>query len=211
MKFLEEPTRPCFRRPDAVMAIVGVMALLVLVVATCAWTKDIGDPLTRNAVRLALAWYAASLFLMMKLKDRDWRATTSLGRYARWCWTWGAVCFLVHVAMAFHFFHHWSHADAFARTRQVGGIGEGIFASYLFTLLWPLDAAAWWLCPSKYAVRPTWIDRLLHSFLAFMVFNGSVVFAVGIVRWTCLAVGLVLAACWVASRPSRDPTCRSLT
>src|SRR5207244_1221257 len=96
---------------------------------------------------------------------------------------WGLVCFLVHVAAAFHYDHHWSHAEAFEHTRQVSGVGEGIYFSYLFALVWSADATYWWLLPANFATRSNWIDRLLHGFMLFMVVNGTVVFASGPIRW----------------------------
>jgi hypothetical protein len=37
---------------------------------------------------------------------------------------------------------------------------------------------------------------VLQSFMAFMVFNGAVVFATGLVRWLGLAVFLALGVLW---------------
>ena len=129
--------------------VVGGAALLATVLLlTRSLAGDVGDTLTRNTVRLSLAWYAAALCVMMRLQATDWAAMTALGRAARWCWTWGIVVFLVHLAMAFHYFHDWSHAHAFETTRQASGVGEGIFVSYFFTLWWAFDAAAWWLAPA---------------------------------------------------------------
>ncbi len=113
---------------------------------------------------------------MLFLRPADWAIETPRGWAARWCWTWGLVCFLVHLAMAFHYFHHWSHAHAFERTREVSGVGEGIYVSYLFTWLWGADVAYWWLSPGGYAARSRWIDRTLQAFMLFIVINGTIVF-----------------------------------
>jgi hypothetical protein len=156
--------------------------------------------LTRNTVRLSLAWYAAALCLMMRLNPVDWLAISNLGNLARWCWTWGVVCFLVHLAMAFHYYHHWSHAHAFEHTRQVSGAGEGIYVSYLFTWLWIADAVWWWIQPKRYAARPVWIDRALHAFMLFIVFNGMIVFESGAIRWAGLLLFILLPAGWLHSR-----------
>ena len=133
---------------DRVVLIVGVLLLTLVLVLTQRLAADVGDALTRNTVRLSLAWYAMGLCLMMRLAAGDWSARTTRGRFARDCWTWALVCFLVHLAMAFHFYHHWSHAHAFERTRQVSGVGEGVYISYLFTALWAADVACWWLRPA---------------------------------------------------------------
>ena len=106
--------------------------------------------------------------------------------------------------MAFHYFHHWSHALAFERTRQVSGVGEGIYVSYLFTLLWVADVAWWWLQPDRYAARPAWIDRTLHGFMLFIVLNGTVVFESGGIRWAGLLGLVVLAGVWWMAQGRRQ-------
>ena len=56
--------------------------------------------------------------------------------------------------------------------------------------------------------RPRWIGWALHAFMAFILFNGTVVFESGIVRWAGLTVSAILAAMWLNSirgqhRPGR--------
>jgi hypothetical protein len=187
-------------RIDALMASLGGLALAAVIAGSCMARGDAGDQLTRNAIRLALVWYAAALLLMIRLDRSDWEAAAPRGRMARWCWTWGLACYLVHLAMAFHYFHHWSHAEAFESTRRQSGNGEGIYASYLFTALWLADVVCWWLLPRRYAARSVWLDRMLHAYMLFIVFNGTVVFAVGPVRWAGLAMFAVLAGAWLAAR-----------
>ena len=85
--------------------ILGGAALLVAVLGLSSQlAADRGGALTRNTVRLSLAWYAAALCVMMRLQATDWAAQTRLGRAARWCWTWGIVVFLVHLAFSNHVF-----------------------------------------------------------------------------------------------------------
>ena len=182
------------------MAAIGAALPAAVVALTRSHATDVGDLLTRNCVRLSLAWYSAALCLMMFLGPDDWRARTMRGRLARWCWTWALVCFVVHVAMAFHYFHHWSHAHAVEHTREVSGVGEGIFASYLFGVLWLLDAAYWWAVPAGYASRNAWIGRSLHAFMLFIVFNGAIVYEAGPIRWIASLMFLALAGVWLASR-----------
>jgi hypothetical protein len=187
-----------------------MVALVAVVGLTYLLSGQEGESLTRNTVRLSLAWYAVSLLVMLQLGSGDWAAGTVRGRVARWCWTWGIVCFLVHLAMAFHYYHGWSHAHAFERTRQTSGVGEGIYVSYLFTWLWMADAAWWWLSPQRYAARSVWIDRALHTFMLFIVFNGMVVFESGVIRPVGVLMFAMLAAAWLWSRryswPARQAT-----
>jgi hypothetical protein len=199
------PHRPSFLRPlDAGLLVVGAALLSVVILVSLAFAADAGVALTRGTVRLSLCWYFATLLLIMRLDRGDWPATTAAGRLARWCWTWGLACFLVHVGMAFHHYHHWSHADAFERTRQISGLGEGIYFSYLFALLWGADAAAWWLAPAKFATRSPWLDRALHGYMLFMVANGMIVYETGPIRWAGIAMFSILPIAWLAARRRRS-------
>jgi hypothetical protein len=191
-------------RGDVVTAIGGLVALVVVLAASNAPGPTRGETLTRNTIRLSLVWYAVGLVLMMHLGRNDWRCATVLGRVARWCWTWGIATFLVHLAMAFHFYHGWSHAHAFEQTRQASGVGEGLYVSYLFTLLWIIDALWWRVRPDAYAARPTRIDIALHAFMLFIVFNGMIVFESGAIRWAGVAMFVALAIAWRLTTPVRE-------
>jgi hypothetical protein len=201
-------TRGLWHWLDAAMIGGGVALLVVVLAGSMFLADDAGEMLTRNTVRLSLAWYAVALVLMLRLRPADWAAPSARGQLARWCWTWGIVCFLVHLGMAFHFYHHWSHTHAFEHTREVGGIGEGIYISYLFTWLWIGDAAWWWARPQSYAARPAWMDRSLHGFMLFIVFNGMVVFESGAIRWAGAVMFAALAGAWLVARraPERQLT-----
>src|SRR5207302_9940910 len=116
---------------------------------------------------------------------------------------------LIHVGMAFQYYHHWSHADAFERTRQISGLGEGVYFSYLFALIWTADALYWWLAPARYAERSAWIDRLLHAFMLFMVVNGMIVYETGPIRWAGVTMFAILSIAWTClGHLDHDPTAR---
>jgi hypothetical protein len=187
-------------RLDAIMLAAGAALLAVVTIAATDMAANAGESLTRNTVRVALGWYFAALILMSRMGGGDWPATSATGRLARWCWTWGLAWFLVHVAFAFHYYHHWSHADAFERTRQISGVGEGIYVSYLFGLVWTADVAAWWLAPTRYAARSRWIDRVLHAFMLFMVLNGMIVFESGLIRVAGIAMFVALSVAWLTRK-----------
>jgi hypothetical protein len=89
----------------------------------------------------------------------------------------------------------------------VSGFGPGIYVSHLFTLLWTLDVACWWLRPHAYATRPAWIGRALHAFMAFIVFNGTVVYENGPIRWAGVAMFVALGGLWLRTltRPAEAP------
>jgi hypothetical protein len=156
---------------------------------------DAGELITRWTVRLALACYAGVLALRL-LPDYTPRRQAA----GRWLWTVGCLLYLAHVASAFQFVHGWSHEAAYRETARRSAAmfglawGGGLYLNYLFTAVWVADVLCWWRGLAWYAARPRWPDRALHGFLAFMAFNGAVVFATGPVRWAGLAVCLALAA-----------------
>ncbi len=185
---------------------VGGLSVLASLVASMQPGLDFGDTWIRNTARIAVVWYALAVVGMIYLQPRHWFIdfessnclvpSNEAGRIVRWAWTWGAVVFLIHVVVAFHFFHRWSHAKAYAHVAEAGGFGEGVFVSYFFTILWAFDAAWWWINAKSYATRPNWLGRSIHLFMLFIVINGTIVFEKGIIRWIA---GLMLACFAVAS------------
>lgn len=91
-------------------------------------------------------------------------------------WTLGCVLAWVHIAVAFHLGHGWSHEAAWEHTRKVGGYGDGIFVNYAFALVWLVDVLWAWAAVAPYGRRPRWLNWTIHGFLAFVVFNAAVVF-----------------------------------
>ena len=162
-----------------------------------------GELLTRWTVRVALALYVAALALRMM---------GGSGRVARLAWSTGCMFFVVHVACAFQFYHHWSHDAAFAETArqtlEVTGLnwGSGIFANYAFTVLWLADAACWWADARSYLTRSRWIEWAVQGFMAFIAFNATVVFGAGAIRWFGLAGCALLAAFfWLGRDRAKSP------
>jgi hypothetical protein len=173
------------------------------VLALAARSADPGEALTRFSIRLCLVWYGAALVIML------WPVAGHLGeawqRLGRALWTGAYVTYLLHVALAFHFFHHWSHAAAFAHVASQSGFGPGLYFNYAFSLVWGVDVAWWWSGLRRYAKRPRWISVVVHSFMVFIVFNGAVVFASGPVRWASAAgfVGLAALFGWARCKIPR--------
>src|SRR5262249_42453154 len=153
---------------------------------------------------------AAAALLMLCLTPGDGSARGRAFRLARGLWTLAWVAYVIHLAAAFHFYHGWSHARAVEDLRDVSGVGGGIYVSHLFTLLWTLDCVWRWLAPRGYAGRPAWLGWLLHGFLSFVVFNGTVVYETGPVRWGGIVyftvAGLLLAYRIAASLRGRPGT-----
>ena len=121
------------------------------------------------------------------------------GRFARTAWTAACILYLTHVAAAFQFSYHWNHAAAYRETaRQTAEVfgmdwGGGLYFNYLFTVVWIADVVFWrrW---------PQWVTVAIQTFLAFMFFNATVVFAVGWTRWLGVAATVALLALWLHRR-----------
>lgn len=180
----------------------------------------LGVLLTKWTIRLSLACYVG--YLGMCLSSGAARRP----RAARAIWTLGCILFDVHVACAFHFYHRWSHAVAWRhtaeRTKELLGVavGDGIYFSYLFLLLWLADAVWLWLpakdktvanlgpvgsphgpaseratsvptCPYAPQTTPVW-RVMVHVFLLFVAINGAIVFEAGPTRWAGLAAVMAL-------------------
>jgi hypothetical protein len=187
------------------LSLVAAWAVLLAGAVALPWlfaSASAGDDVVRGTVRVSLVFYAVAVGLMFFLRPQEWNASGP-GQLARWCWSLAWAAYVVHVAAAFHFYHGWSHADAVRHTEEVSGFGPGIYVSHLFTALWTLDVAWWWLAPFRYAARPAWIGRTLHAFMAFIVFNGAVVYETGPIRWAGLAMFAVLGGLWLLARARR--------
>jgi hypothetical protein len=149
-------------------------------------------------------WSARAAFLLYACALAGW--LSGKPRAARLAWTCGFVVYLSHVAAAFQFHHHWSHAAAYAetarQTAELAGVrwGWGIYLNYLFTLVWACDAIWIWWSPQTHRWRPRWISAAIHSFMAFLFFNATVVFVSGPVRWLGLTVTAALGIQWLYGR-----------
>jgi hypothetical protein len=159
-----------------------------------------GELVTIWTVRAATLLYIAAVSLWLTAR------TPRGGLAARLSWSIGCLLYLAHVWCAFQFFHGWNHQAAYAETaRQTGevfglGWGGGLYFNYLFTLVWLTDVIWWWAHEESYRRRPRWIAASIHAFMAFMFFNGAVVFASGFSRWVGLAATPMLLVLWWRGR-----------
>lgn len=157
-----------------------------------------GEELTRWTIRLALAAYAGRLALDMA----DPRGRPARESAARWLWTIACALLWIHVACAFQFQHDWSHAAAYrhtaARTAAVIGFdwGGGLWINYLLVGLWAGDVLWWWASPQTFRARPALVEWAWQGSLAFVVFNATVVFEEGPIRWVGLVASVVLLGMW---------------
>jgi hypothetical protein len=155
---------------------------------------NFGESVTRITVWLALTLYVASQTLHILRRARSeiyWRLSAA-----------GCVCFLGHMATAFHYFYNWSHADAYADTaRQSKALtgwnsGDGLYLNYLFALVWLSDVIWMRISLMSYTARASIWGWAVRAFFLFMIFNGAFVFARSNMRWFGLALCLVLVGSW---------------
>jgi hypothetical protein len=153
-----------------IVALMGVMVMFVIPGLTL--LEPTGTDVTNAAIRGSAMWPAVfwcfgwpiafvkrEMFLMVRI-----------------VWALGCLLLLLHVAVAFHLGHGWSHEAAREHTRRVGGYGDGIFVNYAFALVWFADAVWAWVSVRSYRSRPRWLHWTIHGFLAFVVLNAAVVF-----------------------------------
>lgn len=157
-----------------------------------------GEQLILWTIRLSLIGYGVFLLgFATAPNNAKWRAA------AKWVWMVSCVFFVAHLIAAFQFYHHWSHQhaldDTAARTGELIGVrfGHGILFSYLFALIWLADAAYWLIAGEGYFRRNRFFTWAIHGYMAFIIFNGAIVFEDGVVRWAsifwCLLVAVVFA------------------
>jgi hypothetical protein len=153
-----------------------------------------GELLTRSTIWISIVAYTVGCIVFATTRHMSW---------VRLAWTIGCVSLLAHFAVAFHFYHAWSHESAFLdtarQTVEVFGInwGGGLFINYAVALVWFGDVAWWWGAGvNSYRQRPWWLTMLSHGFLIFIIFNATVVFKGGLTRWVGVVVCLSLCLSW---------------
>jgi hypothetical protein len=158
-----------------------------------------GELLIKLTVWVALAGYfAGAASYALSRGRRGWDAS------ARLAWTAGCAALLAHAACAFHFSHGWSHGAAYGdtarQTSEVVGLdwGGGLYVNYALMALWVADVGWWWGRGLGVYRRRCWqCTAAWHAFLLFIVFNATVVFKDGFVRWAGLGLCLALGLAWV--------------
>jgi len=144
--------------------------------------------LTLWSVRIACLLYALALAAWL----------TGRRRAAPLFWTAALIFYLAHVIAAFVSQYHWSNQLAYAETaRQTAEVfkldwGGGLYFNYAFTAIWATDVIWLWWKPASYDRRSKWINSAIHGFMAFMFFNGAIIFASGWVRWFALSATAIL-------------------
>lgn len=132
------------------------------------------DPrIRRSAYPSVVLWLVASASLLA-LRVRP--TTPAIRDFVCCLYSLGCAALLLHIAVAFHLGHAWSHRAAFEHTERVGGFGAGVYVNYFFALLWIADSIWMWVSFKRYRSRPGWMNWLVVGFMGFVIFNATVVF-----------------------------------
>ena len=165
---------------------------------------------TRITIWIAVACYALGTSALLKRSREE-------PKWLRWVWGAGADLLWLHALLAFASFYQWSFAVAYAETaRQTAELtgwqsGAGLYANFVCGVVWSADAVFLWLTGwQRYRQRRTWLTLVVHGYLGFMVFSGTVVFGSGAVRWFGVVVFGWLVVCVLRSRAARTTTPETL-
>ena len=166
--------------------------------------QQMGESVMLWSVRIAVLLYLLRVALVLRNRHRT-RVPSS-----RECWLWTIGCFsyVIHVILAFHFVHNWSHDQAWQHTaietdRMTGiGRGEGLWVNYLFTVVWLADVLRLWAAHLHAKDLNRTMSLLVHMFIGFIVFNATVVFGAAIYRYLAIPVAILLGWAWYQGRRS---------
>jgi hypothetical protein len=161
-----------------------------------------------SAFLAVIAWCLASPFAVWGPLTRC-RTQADRVRYGRLLYTWACALTLLHIAVAFHTGHGWSHERAYEHVEAASGFGPGLYVNYAFVLVWMLDVLWAWVALETYLNRPHWVAWSLLVFMAFIVFNAAVVFGTSTRRLVSAGLFVVpLYAIWAARpRAGQSLTC----
>lgn len=132
--------------------------------------------LARWTIRVSVACYVVSV--TARLHGRHRIATRPIVML----WVTGCVFYLVHMLLAFHAFHDWSHRDATRftaeETYRMTGIrrGDGIWVNYLFAVVWIADCFRLDNSRRRFVATSRRVDAAITIFFALMMFSATVVF-----------------------------------
>lgn len=155
-----------------------------------------GELLTRGTAQVAMAGYLSRVLLDVA----GWNSEAG-NSWKRGLWTLGCLALWLHMAAAFEFVHHWSHADALhataEQTQRVTGWfwGGGVYVNYAFAVYWLADVISWWRQGPDFPRRSRVRFWLMHAVFGFLIFNATVVF--GPAYWRSIGTGFLLV-CLVA-------------
>ena len=166
----------------------------------------LGELLTRGTIWISILAYTVGCVSFAVLRKKPY--VDSITRLA---WTVAVLALSAHYIFAFQFYHAWSHDAAYIETaRQTAEVfhvnwGGGLFINYALLVLWMTDVGWWWLRElNSYRRRPWLLILFWHGFLIFIIFNATVVFKDGKLRWVGLLICVSLVVSWLVTYHSRN-------
>ncbi len=174
-----------------------------------------GEFLTRGTIWVSIVGYAVGsvvFALSFSARKKAHFAVEPVPRWthreklesARVVWTVACASLFAHFISAFQYYHGWSHAAAYRdtarQTAEMVGLnwGGGLYINYALLIIWVADIGWWWRSGlDSYRKRPWLLVASWHGLLIFIIFNSTVVFGDGIVRWLGLGFCLLLALTWL--------------
>lgn len=159
--------------------------------------------ITSSAHHAVLAWCLFGAFPVWR-SVLNGRLTELAARIGRLLYTWACGLALLHIAVAFHVGHGWSHEAAYRHVEEVSGLGAGLYVNYFFIVLWVADAAWAWVDLDGYMNRSRWLSWGILVFMAFIVFNAAIVFGSGVRQIISSVLFAIPLYAIVAARPWRE-------
>lgn len=161
--------------------------------------------ITSSAHHAVLAWCLFGAFPVWR-SVLNGRLTELAARIGRLLYTWACGLALLHIAVAFHVGHGWSHESAYRHTEEVGGFGPGLYVNYAFAAIWLADGVWAWISLDDYLNRSRWLSWWVFLFMAFIIFNAAVVFGHGTARIVSAGLFLIPLIALGLSRPWKPET-----
>jgi hypothetical protein len=160
------------------IALLSPLLLWPFVLPLKALAEPVGENVSHPAIKASavapvVLWLLTAPILFV---TRALAVRRPVALAARVGWALGGVVLVLHIAIAFHLGHGWSHAAAWDHTQQVGGYGWGVFVNYAFALVWLADAAWASVYFDSYNARARGLHWAIYAFLAFVVVNAVFVF-----------------------------------
>ena len=112
--------------------------------------NDTGDKRIKYSALLVVIFWPFSAISLISARRTSSRVTSGF----RVIYSLGCVACALHIAIAFHLGHGWSHRAAFEHTERASGFGPGIFVNYLFLLVLITDVIWAWVAFDQYLKRP---------------------------------------------------------
>lgn len=201
---LPRPISSTTQRLVMVLVALGIVAnVSIFAVSLLVPLRGLRHPAIILSAEVAFAYWAAGVMSLILARNADPGIQHKRLRLFRFCWATGAVTFLVHVGMAFHFAHDWSHSSAFQHVEASSGFGPGLFLSYLFAIVWTVDAIWLVAASGSYHRRSSTLNWGIQAFLTFLFFQATVLYGFWPLDTIAAFVFGLLTIRWVKSRANR--------